>query len=233
MTAHLTICFQVNTLEQEKRGLCLYNEKQYLFADLPDGRPNLNTNAYGHRDLAAEEHLIAYYPEPGAELIIRHPEKRFDLRHARVIRRLKLAGAIEMEEELPDGDADGELNGDQLLMVERVAAARLGGAIWIGNVIERIIAYDNIKRPNFSPAYLAAPPPTQRAKPSGLNARLPPFRRHVQSSDEEEPEQPVWPQLRFNLLFDEGDYEQKEDTEPQPVRRRKNARRRSTLFIDT
>ena len=36
-----------------KRGLCPYDDKRYLLADLPDGRPNLNTHAYGHRDLAA------------------------------------------------------------------------------------------------------------------------------------------------------------------------------------
>ena len=43
----------------EKRGLCPYDDKRYLLADLPDGRPNPNTHAYGHRDLAAEEHLVA------------------------------------------------------------------------------------------------------------------------------------------------------------------------------
>ena len=116
-------------MEQEKRGLCPYDDKRYLLADLPDGRPNPNTHAYGHRDLAAEEHLVADQPEPGAELIIWHPQERFARRHDRVTRRLKLAGAMEMEEELPDGDADNELHGDQLLMAERVAAARPGGAI--------------------------------------------------------------------------------------------------------
>ena len=40
-------------MEQEKRGLCLYDDKRYLLADLPDHRPNPNTLAYGHRDLAA------------------------------------------------------------------------------------------------------------------------------------------------------------------------------------
>ena len=85
MTAHLTICFQVYTMEQEKRGLCFYDDKRYLLADLPDGLPNPNTHTYGHHDLAAEEHLIADQPEPGAELIIRHPEERFARRHARVI----------------------------------------------------------------------------------------------------------------------------------------------------
>ena len=108
MTAHLTICFQVYTMEQEKRGLCPYDNKRYLLADLPDGRPNPSIHAYGHRDLAAQEHLVADQSEPGAELIIRHPEERFACRHARVTRCLELAGAIEMEEELPDGDADGE-----------------------------------------------------------------------------------------------------------------------------
>ena len=47
----MTICFQVYTIKQEKRGLCPYDDKRYLLADLPDGRPNPNTHAYGHRDL--------------------------------------------------------------------------------------------------------------------------------------------------------------------------------------
>ena len=72
MTAHLTICFQVYTMEQKKRGLCLYDDKRYLLADLLDGRTNPNTYAYGQRDLAAEKYLVDDQPEPGAELIIRH-----------------------------------------------------------------------------------------------------------------------------------------------------------------
>ena len=166
-------------MEQEKRGLCPYDDKRYLLANLPDGRPNPNTHAYGHRDLAAEEHLVADQPEPGAELIIRHPDERFARRHARVARRLELAGAMEIKEELPYGDADGELHGDQLLMAERVAAARPGAAIRISEVIERIIARDNLERPNTPPARMPAPPPPQRAGPSGLNAYLPPFQRRV------------------------------------------------------
>ena len=61
MIAHWSICFvdQVYTIQQEKRGLCPYDDKRYLLADLPDGRPNPNTHVYGHRDLAAEEHLVA------------------------------------------------------------------------------------------------------------------------------------------------------------------------------
>ena len=203
-----------------------------MLADLPNGRPNPNTHAYGHRDLAAEEHLVADQPEPGAELIIRHPEERFARKHARVSKRLERAGAMEIKEELPDGDGDGELHRDQRLMAERLAAARPGGAIRMGDVIERIISRDNLERPNSPPARMRAPFTPQRSGPSGLNAHLPRFRRRLDSSDEEEPERPVWPPHRPHLEFDDGDYEQEDDTELQPVRRRKSARRRANLFID-
>ena len=61
---------------------------------------------------------------------------------------------------------------------------------------------------------------------------MPPFRRRVDSTDEDEPERPVWPPRRPHLEFDDGDYEQEEDTEPQLVRRRKSARCRANPFID-
>ena len=219
-------------MEQEKRGLCPYDDKWYLLADLPDGHLNPNTHAYGHCDLAAEEHLITDQPEPGAELIIQDPEERFAQRHARVTRRLELAGAMEMKEELPNGDADGELHGDQLLIAERVAVAGPNGPIRMGVVIERIIARDNLELPVSPPARMPAPPTPERAGPSGLNAHLPPFRRRVDSSDEDEPEQPMWPPRRPHLKFDDGDYEQEEDTGTEPPRRRKKVRRRVNPFID-
>ena len=137
---------------------------------------------------------------------------------------------MEMEE-LPDGDADGVIHGDQLLMAERVAAARPGDAIRMGEVIKRIIARDNLERPFSPPARMPAPPTPQRAGTSGLNAHLPPFRRRVDSSDEDEPERPVWPLRRSHLEFDDGDYEQ-EDTEPEPSIRREKAGRRVNPFID-
>ena len=120
---------------------------------------------------------MADQPEPGAELIIRHPDKRFARRRAHVTRRLELAGGLGMEEEeeLPDGDLDGELYADQVLVAERVAAARPGGSIRMGEVIERIIARDNLTRPVLPPARMPQPPTPQRAKSSGLNAYLPPF----------------------------------------------------------
>ena len=79
---------------------------------------------------------------------------------------------------------------------------------------------------------MPAPPTQQRAGPSGLNAHLAPFRRRVDSSDEDEPERPLWPQRRPHLEFDDGDYEQEEDTEPEPPKRKKTARRRVNPFID-
>ena len=106
-------------------------------------------------------------------------------------------------------------------MAERVASARPGGAIRMGDVIERIIARDNPERPVSPPARMPAPPRQQRAGPSGLNTHLLPFRRRVDSSDEDEPERPLWPPRRPHLEFDDGDYEQEEDTEPEPRRRRK------------
>ena len=80
---------------------------------------------------------------------------------------------------------------------------------------------------------MSAPPTPQRAGPSGLNAHLPPFRRRGDLSDEDEPERPVWPPRRPHLEFDDGDYEQEENTELQPVRRRKSAGRCANPFIDT
>ena len=98
---------------------------------------------------------------------------------------------MDMEKKLPDGDADGELHGDQLLVAERVAVARPGGAIRMGEVIERIFASDNLERPISPPARMPEQPTPQRAGPSGLNAHLPPFRRRIDSPDEDEPVRPV------------------------------------------
>ena len=165
---------------------------------------------------------MADQPEPGAELIIWSPKERFARRHARVTKRLELAGAMEMEEKLPYGDANGKLHGDQLLMAERLAFARPGAAFRMGDVIERIIAHDNLERPVSPPARMPAPSTQQRSGPSGLSAHLPLFRRRVDSSDEDEPERHLWPPRRPNLEFDDGDYEQEEDTEPEsPIRKNK------------
>ena len=102
----------------------------------------------------------------------------------------------------------------------------------MGDVIERIIARDNLEQPVSPPAGMPATPTQQRAGPSGLNAHLPPFRLRVDLSDEDEPERPLWPPRRPHLEFDDGDYKQEEDTEPEQPRRKKQARRRLNPFID-
>ena len=76
------------------------------------------------------------------------------------------------------------------------------------------------------------PPTPQRAEQSGLNAHLPPFRRRIDSSDEEEPVRPVWPPRCPHLELMDGDYEQESDVEPEPPRRRKKDKRRTNPFID-
>ena len=102
----------------------------------------------------------------------------------------------------------------------------------MGDVIERIIARDNLERPVSPPARMPVPPTQQLAGPSGLNAHLAPFLRRVDSFDEDEPERPVWPPRRQHLEFDDGDHEQEEDTEPEPPKRRYKARRCVNPFID-
>ena len=72
----------------------------------------------------------------------------------------------------------------------------------------------------------------QRPGPSRMNAHLPLICRRVNSSDEDESERPVWPPRRTHLKFDDGNYEQEEDTELEPPRRRIKARRHANLFID-
>ena len=113
-----------------------------------------------------------------------------------------------------------------------MAAARLGGAIRMNEVIERIIARDNLVKPVSPPARMPAPLTPQRAGPSGMNAHLPLFRRNVDSFDEDEPERQVSPPRRLHLEFDVGDYVQEEDTESQPPRRKEKARRRVKQYID-
>ena len=102
----------------------------------------------------------------------------------------------------------------------------------MGNVIERIIARDNLERPVSPPTRIPAPVTPQRDGPCELNANFSPFRRRVDLSDEDEPERPVYPFRRPHLEFDDGDYEQEEYTELYLVRRRKSAQRRANPLIE-
>ena len=59
-----------------KCGLCKYDDKRYLLANLPDGSQNFNTHAYGHRKLATMERLVSEKQEQSrTKLVIKqqHP----------------------------------------------------------------------------------------------------------------------------------------------------------------
>ena len=141
------------TIKQEKRGVCPYDEKRYLFTDLPDGQPNPKTHAYGHCNLATEDYLVPDQPEPNEEIIIRHRVKRFAQKHARVTRRSEITGVdMKANADLPDIDTDGELNNDQLQVAKRMIVVRPAVAIQIDDVIKLIIARHNFERLVSPPA---------------------------------------------------------------------------------
>ena len=106
-------------MEQQKRGLCPYDDKRYLLADLTFGEPNPNTHAYGHYDLAEEEQLEADIPdEPGMELIIEHREQRFLKKNKRVAKLLARFDHKDLDEDeldqMPEYDSEGEMYAGEL-----------------------------------------------------------------------------------------------------------------------
>ena len=221
-------CLQVYNLEQEKRGLCPYDDKRYLLADILDNRPNPNTHAYGHRDLVSEVNLIAVHPELGAELVIRHVYKRYDRRHVRVIK--QPGSSVNIEEKMLDANVVlCELHGELL-----TEATRHKGAMRIEEVIERICGRQSLEPPVSPPARMPEPLSLQRAGPSGLNVNVAPFQRRIDSSDEEDdaPEQPVWP-LSRRIRLNKSYLDKSEGTELMLAFRRKAPRRvQFNPFID-
>lgn len=133
-----------------------------------------------------------------------------------------------MNEEEPEGEILNIL----LLVVKRTVNARPGEAIRMVEIIERMIARENLDRPISRPFSIQAPPTPQRVGPCGLDDHLPPFRRRVDFFDDEEPVRPVLPPGRPHLEFDEEDYEQETNAEPEPLRLRKRVKRRVNPFID-
>ena len=95
------------SLEQEKRGLCPYDDKRYLLANIPDGSPNPHTHAYGHKDLGWEERFVADMPAvPGTDLIIENQERRYTQRHQRVVKKLRTMREAEGVEEEEQGEPE-------------------------------------------------------------------------------------------------------------------------------
>ena len=131
------------SFELEKRGLCPYDDKRYLLANLPDGSPNPNTHAYGHKDLVREERLVADMPAtPGTDLIIEHQERRFIQSQKRVVKKLRAmlqAEGAEAEQEPKGLELEIRDNLDEWEQVAREEAARPGIAGRITDVIDRLV----------------------------------------------------------------------------------------------
>jgi hypothetical protein len=237
-----TICFsyhlQIYTLEVNKSGLRPYDDKRYLLADLADGRPNPNTHAYGHWEVASDELLEQDIPEePGSEILVEHREQRFRRKHARVVR--KLASLAQLNDQAtedeavhePMPDAGGDLlDGVELQQAEREAAARPGLAVRMGEALENIIAHHGLARP-VSPPLRMPPVPARRAGPSGDSIVRPPHAKRARailsSSDEELGEQP-------DHHHHHNEEDDAEKNELQVARRRRVAKRSrlAHAFID-
>lgn len=185
---------QVYTLEQAKRGLCPYDDKRFLLADLPDGSPNPDTHAYGHRALRDEVHVDTVPAEaPGADLIVRRAvhvdaehtansikrvEQRAKDNHARVVKKVTKLRRTRRDSNgetidddmgdnqpvVPNGDANGELHGNDLALAERAAAARPGTRGRLDNVIDLIARMNHIKVPTSPPPRI---PPRTRVPTHG------------------------------------------------------------------
>ena len=163
------------SLEQTKRGLCPYDDKRYLLSDLPDGSPNPQTHAYGHKDLLQEETRLDDTPaDPNAELNVEpyvrltreqiaarvaRREERMKRKHARVQRtvariRNRDSNGEEIDEEDgfangPEGNSDGELDDGEYERAKQVASARPGAQVRVGKVIERLCAVERLDRPSL------------------------------------------------------------------------------------
>ena len=73
---------QIYTLEHEKRGLRPYDDKRYLFVNMPDGSRKPNTHAYGHRDILSEDRLEVDMPDrSGMDLMIERHQQRQEPEH--------------------------------------------------------------------------------------------------------------------------------------------------------
>ena len=167
------------SLEQEKRGLCPYDDKRYLLANLPDGSPNPNTHAYDHNELAEEEQFIADMPAaPGTDLIIEHQERRFIQNHEKVVKKLRSMTQAEGVEEQPE-ELEMEIpdNLNEWEQAARKTAARPGVVGRHTNDIDHLVAAG---RPIDDQPERAGPSGTYQPPPSPG-----PARRDSSENDEE------------------------------------------------
>ena len=72
---------QIHIVSQVKRGLCPYNDKRYLLANLINDKPNPNTHAFGHYELSNEAALSEIdQPAAGDNLYVYQFRSRNELR---------------------------------------------------------------------------------------------------------------------------------------------------------
>jgi hypothetical protein len=150
----------VYSLEVEKRGLIAYDDKRVLLANLENGEPNPYTHAYGHYSLVNDIQIqeAEEQPEAGNDL---HVVTREERNEARLQRKHQLAVkmATKQNRENSSDEDEAEVQGDDLVVAQRAAAARPGTSVRINDVIERICARNNLERPMSPPPRM----PTERA----------------------------------------------------------------------
>ena len=140
------------SLAVEKRGLIAYDDKRVLLGDLAYGQPNPNTHAYGHYSLVTEVQ-VEEAAEPAAAGNDLHIVTREQRHEARLVRAHTLA-VKRARRRNPDDSSDvdeAEIQGDDLVIAERAAAARPGTSVRINDVIEQICARQNLPRPTPPP----------------------------------------------------------------------------------
>ena len=148
------------SLEVEKRGLIAYDDKRVLLANLENGEPNPYTHAYGHYSLVNDIQVqeAEEQPEAGNDLHVvtreqRH-EERLQRKHQLAVKRAK-----QRNRENSSDDDEDEVQGDDLILAQRAAAARPGTSVRMNDVLEHIIATHHLERPTSPPPRM----PTERA----------------------------------------------------------------------
>jgi len=195
---------QIYTLEQSKRGLLPYDDKRFLLANLPDGSSNPNTHAYGHHSITDVQVREPEQPAAGAELIVETQpvvmtrEQRAERRFKRKHRRAQIKAGVPVDDTDADNDdddgdgnrdvndsaSDDDLSGAEWDRAYQDAAARGGVAGQMDNVINHLIAANNLRRPYSPPAIHSRRKRRRIRRPSHDEI----YRRRIESSSSDDDE---------------------------------------------
>ena len=134
------------SLAVEKRGRIAYDDTRVLLGDLANGQPNFNTNVYGHYSLGNKVQVekAAEPTAAGNDLDIVTRERH----EARLVQAYALAGKRARRGNLDDrpDDDEAEIQGNDLVIAVRAAAARRVTSVHINDVIEQISSSQNLPR---------------------------------------------------------------------------------------